>query len=419
MIFVGCWSHDLSARVYFLHVPKTGGTTVRLLLEMQLQMEEIYPFRNRVTAQYPVEQSLVSGHFPYWFCQELDERFHEAFKITILRDPIERYLSFLRSKKKGDKNLPSLESVMHLRRDPHNKYKEGLIDNAYCRYLAQNPSLEGQALLESALQTLHEVDAVVFYDHFVEDVVELFSRLGIALSADAIPKMNATEKEPVSEALLEEVKKLNYWDMQLYAYAKEHLQKKTSSYVLRTSSFAKLLQPSSHIDYTFDLPLLGTGWTYRESQDSNAKTCPPYRFVTHLPADIFFSLEQGKDYTLRFYAWPLTNAIEPQVMVNGSEIPLKRVRKALFSCYEGKIPKELLHQEFTNLSFYASKSALHQEIYPHAHYRNHPPLSFAVNRIQIGEFYSPRTSSSDQGHSFGNFLKSRPVSREATLRASS
>src|SRR3982750_1243578 len=89
------------ARLYFLHVPKTGGTTLRLLLESQLSTQEIYPYRNTRFQVGPVNEDLVSGHFPYWFCKNLDNDFDEAFKVTVLRDPIERYLSFLRAKKKA------------------------------------------------------------------------------------------------------------------------------------------------------------------------------------------------------------------------------------------------------------------------------------------------------------------------------
>ena len=72
------------ARLYFMHIQKTGGTTLRLLLELQLSTEEIYPFRNPKHANAPITQNLVSGHFPYWFCKRFDKNFGDAFKVTIL-----------------------------------------------------------------------------------------------------------------------------------------------------------------------------------------------------------------------------------------------------------------------------------------------------------------------------------------------
>ncbi len=101
------------------------------------------------------------------------------------------------------------------------------------------------------------------------------------------------------------------------------------------------------------------------------------------PANIFFSLEEGSDYTLFFHAWALTDKIIPQVKVNGVELKIKRLNADRFSCYEGKIPKELLDKQPVKISFYASKAVDYREIYPSHYNSNHPPLSFAVNRIQI------------------------------------
>jgi hypothetical protein len=389
-----------------MHVPKTGGTTLRLLLEMQLSEDELYPYRNCATAKYPITEKLASGHLPYWLCQNLDPHFQEAFKVTILRDPLERYLSFLRAKKKADKTLPDLESVIRLRKKPYNKYKEGLIDNALCRYLSKDPSFEGNTLFESAKQSLHEMDAVLFFEHFADDVMTLFNRLGIELAPDQIPKINVTEKEPVSDALIEEVKKLNYWDMQLYAYAKEFLPKKNTPYLLRTTAFDFLLQTMSYVDYTFNLPLNGTGWSYRDREGNESAEHPTYRWVMSNPADIFFSLEEGSDYTLLFYAWALSEEIVPKVKVNGADLEIIRLDKCSkdaremrqgngkfqleagistdrFSCYKGKIPKEWLDKQPTKITFYGSKTVQYRDIYPKLYNRNHPPLSFAVNRIQI------------------------------------
>ena len=238
-------------------------------------------------------------------------------------------------------------------------------------------------LFESAKQTLHEMDAVLLFEQFAEDVAALFNRLGIDLAPGQIPKINVTEKEPVSQGILEEVKKLNYWDMQLYAYAKESLPKKNSTYVLRTPSFDHLMQTTPYVDYTFNLPLNGTGWSYRDKEGNESAEHPTYRWVMSNPANIIFPLEEGSDHTLLFYAWALAEEIVPQVKVNGTELEIVRLNRDRFACYKGIIPKELLNGQPTKITFYASKTVQYRDIYPKLYNRNHPPLSFAVNRIQI------------------------------------
>jgi hypothetical protein len=204
-----------------------------MLLESQVNSQEIYPYHNIKSKVESVKESLVFGHFPYWFCKNIDDQFDEAFKITVLREPTERYLSFLRAKKKRD-GLPDLESVFRLR---GNYYcSMGLVDNAMCRYLTKDPLLEEEALLESAKRTLHELDCVIFFDHFDTEVKDLFYRFGIELSDGDIPKLNSTKLEPVSVQLLDEIRSLNELDIQLYQYAKQHIRKKETCYTLRVSS---------------------------------------------------------------------------------------------------------------------------------------------------------------------------------------
>ena len=376
-----CCPCSLEARVHFLHVQKTAGTTLRLLLEMQVAQNEIYPYRNRFDPKDLMQENLISGHFPYWLCKELDSNFDDAFKITILRDPVERYLSYLRDRKKRD-NLPSLESVMEFKNIRNQRDHLNLRDNAFCRDLADNPNLEGQTLLESAKQTLQKLDCVIFFDHFAEDVSDLFSRLGINLDSKDIPTMNFTIKEPVSEKLLKQVQSLNQLDMQLYQYAKTEIPKKDTTYPIRDESFNRLLIKTNKIDYTFDQPLNGKLWSYREKLNTKEKY-PVYRWVLNQPAYIYFPLEKESDYNLYFTAQPLTQAVFPIVKINGKEIKITKLNNNLFSLYHGNIPANFIINDLTEISFYSLKSFFYRDIYPAFTHKKDPPFSFAVNRIVI------------------------------------
>lgn len=367
-----------ATRVYFLHIPKTAGTTLRLMLEAQLHEKEIYPYRNQRHPRIPVTHELVSGHFPYWLCKKMDPEFDHAFKITILREPVERYLSYLRAKKQTNENVLDLEAVMKQK-----KRSFWLLDNALCHNLSSDPTLEGEALLENAKQNLQQIDCVLFFNHFEEDVTELFHRLGIDLNEGYsgcridIPRMNTTEKEPASEALLEKIRKANELDIQLYEYAKSHLSKKNTNHQLRQNSFHELLSCSSRIDYTFDLPLNGTGWSAREKVSEEENSFLTCRWVMNMPASMYFFLKEGIDYNLYFYAKALTNEIVPRVAINGKEIPVSKISEGSFATYQGKIPREYITDLPATLSFFSSKS--------YKYIRGLPPLAFALNRIQIVE----------------------------------
>lgn len=215
----------LEARIYFIHIPKTAGTTLRYLLAMQVEAHEIYPYHNQRDAKELIHHALVLGHLPYWLCAKLDPDFEKAFKITVLRDPIERYLSFLRAKKSKNPRHRNLESVMKERFSPHNPYKLGLIDNALCRFLATRPNLQGEELLSSAKEGLEKMDRILFFDHFTQDVIELFAYLNIPLKESDIPKMNVSNQELVTPQLLEKIRQENLWDIKLYQYAQEKIKK--------------------------------------------------------------------------------------------------------------------------------------------------------------------------------------------------
>ena len=227
------------------------------------------------------------------------------------------------------------------------------------------------------------MDCVIFFDNFSQDIINLFNRLDIDLEEKEIPKMNFTQKEPISDELLDKIKQLNLLDTQLYAYAKACLQKKDTLYPLRTKTFDKILKKSSDIDYSFNLPLKGRGWSYREVTEGDFGNNSVYRWVTDQPAHIYFSLEEGIDYDFSFTAQTLTSEISPKTSVNGREIELSQEANDLFSIYRGKIPKSYLTHEPVEIVFYSSKAFLYKDAHPSHQNRNYPLLSFAINNIKI------------------------------------
>lgn len=243
-------------RLYFLHIPKTGGTSLHTLLENQIDLKDLYPPRRFQAINEPIKHQFVSGHVPYWFFEKLDKDFESAFKITILRHPIERCLSALRYRRRNiakfhDWDLLSLHN--HERQHPRSPPDLNLTPNAMCHFLASVPDLEGRELLENAKQTLHSFDCVLFLENFEKGLEDLCQRTGIYLEKQATPHLNATTPEEVDKEFIELLKAHNDLDLELYEYAKTHLKPKNTTYQFHSPFLTS--HKVKQVDYEFSMAL--------------------------------------------------------------------------------------------------------------------------------------------------------------------
>ncbi len=198
--------------------------------------------------------------------------------MTILRNPVERYLSFLRYRKKNIAHLHSLSLDLiyeHAQNEP--LLSEEAQSNRICRFLASDPDLIGKALLESAKENLQKFDFVLFLENFKEDVQELCRLIGVHLDEDTVPRLNITRFEEPSPELMATVIQQNGLDIELYEYAKKHLKRKNTAY--RFQSHSKSSRKVKNIDYKFSMPLDGSNWCFRENVDRFSEEYPIYRWV--------------------------------------------------------------------------------------------------------------------------------------------
>lgn len=380
LFFVCCSKPSTPNRFYFIHIQKTGGTSLHTILENQVDLEDLYPPRRFQKANIPIAHEYISGHFPFWFCHQMDKEFAKAFKVTILRDPIDRYLSLLRYRKKNIVQLRSLSlDLIHEYTQTDPLFSEEAEPNKICRFLASDPTLTGRALLESAKENLQKFDFVLFLDNFTEDVQELCRLVGIHLDQDAVPHLNITRFEEVSPELMTIVIQHNNLDIELYEYAKKYLKRKKTSY--RFQSHSKSSRKVEKIDYKFSMPLDGSNWCFRENVDRFSKEYPIYRWVMDKPAKIYFPLKKNRCYHLEFTVQSLTPDILPHVLVNGVEIPVEKKNDELFAKYCCKIPKKLITSKATEFTFYSPKFYIYNEIYPG--YSDNRKLSFAMDSVKI------------------------------------
>lgn len=366
-------------RFYFIHVPKTGGTSLHTLLENQIDLHDLYPPRRFQKADIAVNHQLVSGHFPYWFCKQFDKQFASSFKVTILRDPVDRYLSALRYRRKNHPEMWNYD-LEYIHNHPNSEktfsYDRGR--NRMCAFLASEPDLEGQALLESAKRSLETFDVVLFLEDFENGVINLCKKIGIDPRSQEAPNLNKTSPQEVRPEFLEVIKEYNDLDIQLYEYAKTLKPKKTS---YRFKTHPLFIDQVKKIDYRFFMPLLGTNWCYRENVDRFSPEFPIYRWVMDKPAKIYFRLKKNTGYHLRFYAQTFHPDCAPHLLVNGIEIPVKKMNEDMFAEYRCTIPRKLISNKTTELTFFSPISYVFNEIFPE--YPDNRKLSFALNRITL------------------------------------
>ena len=226
-------------RFFFCHLQKTGGTSLQMALRKQVGPNHVYPlprhrkdvhsqidvdFLRRVFAKEGHRIHIVTGHFPLCTTEVLGVPFRT---FTVLRDPVERTLSFLRHQARlepewADVPLPdayghppTLHSLIH----NHMVKMLGLTaEEMTSGVMTMTEFDEGH--LERACAALDAMDVVGLQADmagFYRDLDATFGwDLGIELRA------NTTEvAAPVDEEFEARIRRDNALDLRLYEYAVE------------------------------------------------------------------------------------------------------------------------------------------------------------------------------------------------------
>lgn len=239
---------DEVQRFFFVHVLKTGGTDLFTRLggdpEIPLDHErdfteaQLYPNSTdgdvfTVAPQLSVEQLLVRwqdrrddirvimGHFPLCAVELLDAPFTT---LTVLREPVERTLSFLRHHRRltPEDRDRSMEEIYE---DPFRF--ESLIHNHMVKMFSLTTSeMTGGMLtqvefdrdrLERAKRNLETVDVVGLQTGFEDFCAELGSRFGWRLGAPFFA--NRTEAVEVPDSFRRRIAEDNALDVELFEFA--------------------------------------------------------------------------------------------------------------------------------------------------------------------------------------------------------
>lgn len=217
--------------VVFLHIPKTGGVTMRRLLDRQYTKQRVF----RYPAEKPMQvlgqltsaerQNIrcVYGHFRYGVHRHFHRR---AVYITMVRDPLDRILSmyyFIRSRPQNKLHHQAKQmsfSQFVTSRDPRIR---AALNNHQTRMISgkRHPDLK------KAIENIKRDFVVVgITDMYPESVFMMKQLLGWK-DAD-YTRENVTQNRPkhprVPDHIVRIIRQNNALDYRLYRFAKNRLQ---------------------------------------------------------------------------------------------------------------------------------------------------------------------------------------------------
>ena len=218
--------------IIFMHIPKTGGTTLNHIFTKLYSRNELYdhvPIEkmeehfNQLTQQERETIKAISGHHFYGVHEFTDKPY---IYFTMLREPVERVIS-----------------LYYFLKDYPGYYKEKMKDMSFEEYIEWDPQAKnGQTLqicgthlhseisIEKAKERLNDFEVVGITEMFNESLSLLERRFG--WSNIEYEKKNITKSRPklqdIPEEIIKKIKINNQLDIELYEFVKSNLIKQLS-----------------------------------------------------------------------------------------------------------------------------------------------------------------------------------------------
>ena len=234
----------------FVHCQKTAGTSLMAQLSHQFKPGEICPSEAIKKQDGPMAilslKSLetyldkgsknirvVSGHFPYCTRDLLAEKLGPKIRtFTILREPVERTLSFLRHTKKLTPELKnaSLEEIYADKIRFHGLVHNHMVKMFSIPYLPELDTIMDHIEftpehLETAKLNLKKTNVVGLQNDYGRFCKALESKFGWDLGP--VKHINATPKQQdAPPRLLKRIRQDNSLDIQFYKFAQRHVERR-------------------------------------------------------------------------------------------------------------------------------------------------------------------------------------------------
>jgi|GEM_PF-2267904 len=322
LLTISCHAEE---KIFFLHIPKSGGLTFRAVLMDHYPVGSYKDGSDLECREGLVSSlqnySLICGHFLY---SEVKEPLQKFLKITFMRDPISRVISehhyiFDREhQKKGVKKDVAEVCKEHFL--PSNGDPIETAENVACKCLSQldlsDPSISIEKHLESAKKSLSQDFCFIGITERMEESLTLFhERVGWACPRWTPVHNTTPRKNSYSQEILDEIALRNWADIELYKYAVDLFEQQKTNFSPRIAQ--EVIKWVDRIDFDFRAPLDGWGWCPRENWPEGVFRwlCTPEQGV------IAFPLQSGKNYNLETQLYITDDLLSSfRLIVNGTSI---------------------------------------------------------------------------------------------------
>jgi hypothetical protein len=303
---------EIGARLplFFMHIPKTAGRSVRMYLENQYDVDAICPAEDWQGVQAldrPLsDYTLIRGHFAFNMAQNLPG----AKILTVLREPLRRTISGLRHMQRDpafhalhvlarDMTLAEMLRDRQIMRAQRNVQTAYLCASASAERIAAFLALssggdagevEGPPSLDLALKRLRQV-------HFLglmEDLPACIEELALAMHYHQVQDFPFINEDPntrseidaLTQDDLDILREANLLDLQLYAQAQSWAAQRRFESRMRALIAAGVYRvPPGSFEIDVGGVMPGSGW-YPPERDASGSwrwTGPSNIFTLELP----------------------------------------------------------------------------------------------------------------------------------------